>query len=178
TRHARSEGSRQVSRKPKSASAKATKTLKAPKTRTAQAKPEEVVGQTLERALDPLASALKRAALKRAEQTARAFDDRTAKASVPAKTDDSAMPVSPLAVPFPRMPPIAGVLMATGRAGFYKHDRDDLLVMSFPEGASCAGVFTRHGVGSAPVDWCKRHLEATKGEGVKALVVNANCANS
>jgi glutamate N-acetyltransferase/amino-acid N-acetyltransferase len=76
------------------------------------------------------------------------------------------------------MPPIAGVQMATGRAGFYKHDREDLLVMSFPEGASCAGVFTRHGVGSAPVDWCKRQLETTKGEGVHALVVNAGCANS
>ena len=90
----------------------------------------------------------------------------------------SAMPISPLAVVFPRMPPIKGVVMASGRAGFYKHERDDLLVMSFPDGASCAGVFTRHNVGSAPVDWCKRHLETTKGEGVKALVVNAGCANS
>jgi len=142
-------------------------------------KPVDVVGQTIERALDPLASALKRAGLKRADKAARAFDDRTAAASAAsAKADKSAMPVSPLAVPFPRMHPIRGVTMATGRAGFYKHDREDLLVMSFPEGASCAGVFTRHGVGSAPVDWCKRHLEATKGEGVKALVVNAGCANS
>ena len=141
-------------------------------------KPVEVVGQTIERALDPLASALKRAGLKRAEKAARAFDDRTAAPAGPAKVDKSAMPVSPLAVPFPRMHPIRGVTMATGRAGFYKYDREDLLVMSFPEGASCAGVFTRHGVGSAPVDWCKRHLEATKGEGVKALVVNAGCANS
>src|SRR6202012_4486392 len=41
-----------------------------------------------------------------------------------------------------------------------------------------AGVFPRHGVGSAPVDWCKRHLETTKGEGVRALVVTAGCANS
>jgi glutamate N-acetyltransferase/amino-acid N-acetyltransferase len=88
------------------------------------------------------------------------------------------MPVSPLAVPFPNMPPIAGVQLATGRAGFYKHDREDLLLMSFPDGASCAGVFTRHGVGSAPVDWCKKHLEMTKGEGVRALLVNAGCANS
>ena len=88
------------------------------------------------------------------------------------------MPVSPLAVPFPNMPPIAGVEIATGRAGFYKHERDDLLVMRFAEGATCAGVFTRHGVGSAPVDWCKRQLEASKGEGVRALVVNAGCANS
>jgi glutamate N-acetyltransferase/amino-acid N-acetyltransferase len=145
-------------------------------------KPVEVVGEVIERALDPLTSALKRAGLKRADKAARAFDDRTAAAPTPApatgKVDKSAMPVSPLAVPFPRMQPIRGLTMATGRAGFYKHERDDLLVFNFPEGASCAGVFTRHGVGSAPVDWCKRHLEVTKGEGVRALVVNAGCANS
>lgn len=148
----------------------------------AAAKPVEVVGQTLERALDPLASALKRAALKRAEKQAQAFETKASEAPAApapaAKVDKSAMPVSPLAVPFPRMKPIAGVQMAVGRAGFYKHERDDLLVMVFPEGASAAGVFTRHGVGSAPVDWCKRHLEATKGEGARALVVNAGCANS
>ncbi|WP_424443783.1 bifunctional glutamate N-acetyltransferase/amino-acid acetyltransferase ArgJ [Phenylobacterium hankyongense] len=143
----------------------------------AAAKPVEVMGQTLERAFDPLASALKRAALKRADRQARQFSEPAA-APAPAAPAKGAMPVSPLAVPFPLMPPIAGVQLATGRAGFYKYDREDLLVMSFPEGASCAGVFTRHGVGSAPVDWCKRHLEMTKGEGVRALVVNAGCANS
>ncbi|HEY9219735.1 MAG TPA: bifunctional glutamate N-acetyltransferase/amino-acid acetyltransferase ArgJ, partial [Phenylobacterium sp.] len=86
--------------------------------------------------------------------------------------------VSPLAVPFPTIAPVGGVELATGRAGFYKHDREDLLVMHFPEGASAAGVFTRHGVGSAPVDWCKKQLAATKGQDVRALVVNAGCANS
>jgi len=86
--------------------------------------------------------------------------------------------VSPLAVPFPAIPPIAGVEIATARAGFYKHAREDLLVMRFPEGTTCAGVFTRHGVGSAPVDWCQRQLAASKGEDLRALVVNAGCANS
>jgi glutamate N-acetyltransferase/amino-acid N-acetyltransferase len=86
--------------------------------------------------------------------------------------------ISPLAVPFPAIAPIGGVEMATGRAGFYKHERPDLLVMHFPEGASCAGVFTRHGVGSAPVDWCQAQLEASGGEGLRTLVVNAGCANS
>ncbi|HVI32775.1 MAG TPA: bifunctional glutamate N-acetyltransferase/amino-acid acetyltransferase ArgJ [Phenylobacterium sp.] len=137
----------------------------------------EVVGQTLERAFDPLRSALKSAALKRADRQASQFA-APPPPPPPAAPGKAAMPVSPLAVPFPKMPPIAGVQMATGRAGFYKHDREDLLVMHFPEGASCAGVFTRHGVGSAPVDWCKRQLEATKGEAVRALVVNAGCANS
>jgi glutamate N-acetyltransferase/amino-acid N-acetyltransferase len=145
------------------------------------AKPVEAMGHAVERALDPLASALKRAALKRADKLAHAFDRPTAETPAPAakgKAQHGAMPVSPLAVPFPAFGPIGGVQMATGRAGFYKHERDDVLVMSFPEGAACAGVFTRHGVGSAPVDWCKRHLETTKGEGVRALVVNAGCANS
>ena len=130
----------------------------------AAARPVEVVGQTLERAY-------KQARLLAVSVT-------SPPSSPPSSPTKGALPVSPLAVAFPAMPPIAGVRMATARAGFYKHDRDDLLVMTFPMGASAAGVFTRHGVGSAPVDWCKRHLEMTKGEGVRALVVNAGCANS
>jgi len=86
--------------------------------------------------------------------------------------------ISPLAVPFPAIPAIDGVELASGRAGFYKEARDDLLLVRFPDGASCGGVFTRHGVGSAPVDWCKRQLEAGGGEDVHALVINAGCANS
>jgi len=85
--------------------------------------------------------------------------------------------VSPLAVAFPEMPPVAGVDLAVGRAGFYSRERDDLLLMRFAKGATCAGVFTRHGVGSAPVDWCKQQLAAGHG-GVRALIVNAGCANS
>ena len=103
-------------------------------------KPVEAVGQALDRAFDPLTSALKRAALKRADKLAHAFDRDPAPAPATPKADKDAMPVSPLAVPFPRMGPIAGLTMGVGRAGFYKQDRDDLLVMSFPEGASCAGV--------------------------------------
>jgi glutamate N-acetyltransferase/amino-acid N-acetyltransferase len=68
--------------------------------------------------------------------------------------------------------------MAVGRAGFYKHERPDLVLFKFAEGTSCAGVFTRHRVGSAPVDWCKKQLEASGGDDVRALVVNAGCANS
>ena len=125
----------------------------------------ERVGQTLERALDPLNSAIKRAAQKL----------HPAEPVAPGKPG---LMVSPLAVPFPKIPPVPGVEIAVGRAGFYKHERPDLMIMRFAEGTTCAGVFTRHGVGSAPVDWCKRHLEASGGEDVRALVVNAGCANS
>lgn len=146
------------------------------------ARPVEVVGQTLERALDPLASMMKRAGLRNADRRSRPHD-APAEAAAPATAAAAApgkpgLQVSPLAVPFPAIPPIAGVQIGVGRAGFYKHERPDLLVMRFPDGANCAGVFTRHGVGSAPVDWCQKQLEATDGEDVQALVVNAGCANS
>ncbi|MCW5760731.1 MAG: bifunctional ornithine acetyltransferase/N-acetylglutamate synthase, partial [Phenylobacterium sp.] len=109
-----------MSRKPKPAAAPRRAAKAAPK-------PVEVVGQTLERAFDPLASAIKRAALRRADKLAHAFD--TPKAADAPKAAKAAMPVSPLAVPFPKVKPIRGVVMATGRAGFYKHEREDLLVM-------------------------------------------------
>ncbi len=88
------------------------------------------------------------------------------------------LPISPLAVPFPDMPQIAGVELGAAHAGLYPRERDDLVLMRFPAGTSCAGVFTRHKVGSAPVDWCRRQLRATAGRGVRAVVVNAGCANS
>lgn len=125
------------------------------------------VSSSIKKGLDPLATALKRVtpAPKAAE-------------SAPA-AGKPGLAVSPLAVPFPEIPAIGGVEIATARAGFYKHDRHDLTVFRFPEGASCAGVFTRHQVGSAPVDWCRRHLEAEHGgQDVRALVINAGCANA
>jgi glutamate N-acetyltransferase/amino-acid N-acetyltransferase len=124
------------------------------------------IEQALEKALDPLATALKRATA-------------PAPKAAPASPGKPGLQISPLAVPFPTIPPIGGVEIATARAGFYKHERDDLVVFSFARGTTCAGVFTRHKVGSAPVDWCKRHLDAEGGGGdVRALVVNAGCANA
>ncbi|WP_271069052.1 bifunctional glutamate N-acetyltransferase/amino-acid acetyltransferase ArgJ [Caulobacter sp. NIBR1757] len=133
----------------------------------AAAKPVEAVGHAVERAIEPI-----RAALKRSPKEAAPV------AAEPAAPGKPGLAVSPLAVPFPKIAPVAGVEIATARAGFYKHERDDLLIMTFAEGTSAAGVFTRHGVGSAPVDWCKRQLTTSKGEDVRALVVNAGCANS
>ena len=86
--------------------------------------------------------------------------------------------VSPLApARFPDLPPIAGLEAAIGRAGFYKHERPDLLLMRMPAGTRAAGVFTTNAVGSAPTDWCKQALAATRG-GARGLLVNAGCANS
>ena len=140
----------------------------------APAKPGELVGHTLERALDPLKSAWKNAAQKRADRQLR----EAAEGAPVAASGKPGLAVSPNAVPFPAIADVAGVELAVGRAGLYRHERNDLLLMRFSEGTTCAGVFTRHGVGSAPVDWCKRQLEATEGRNMRALVVNAGCANS
>ncbi|OYX72563.1 MAG: bifunctional ornithine acetyltransferase/N-acetylglutamate synthase, partial [Brevundimonas sp. 32-68-21] len=124
--------------------------------------------QAFEKALDPFATALKRAT--------RPAEPASAPAPAAGKPG---LAVSPLAVPFPTIPPIGGVEIATARAGFYKHERDDLVVFRFARGTSCAGVFTRHKIGSAPVDWCKKALGgADGGKDVRALVVNAGCANA
>jgi glutamate N-acetyltransferase/amino-acid N-acetyltransferase len=50
--------------------------------------------------------------------------------------------------------------------------------MRFEPGTTCAGVFTRHGVRAAPVDWCVDALKATGGEDIRAMVINAGCANA
>jgi glutamate N-acetyltransferase / amino-acid N-acetyltransferase len=125
------------------------------------------IEHAIEKALDPLATALKRAG-------------KSPSANIPTPAPGKpGLEISPLAVPFPAIPPIGGVEIGTARAGFYKHERDDLVVFSFARGTSCAGVFTRHKIGSAPVDWCRRHLDASDGgKDVRALVVNAGCANA
>ncbi|HYD87643.1 MAG TPA: bifunctional glutamate N-acetyltransferase/amino-acid acetyltransferase ArgJ [Vitreimonas sp.] len=91
------------------------------------------------------------------------------------KPDSNVSPLAPEA--FPQLPEIAGVEAAIGRAGFYKHERPDLLLIRCAPGTRAAGVFTTNAVGSAPTDWCKQALAATRGN-ARGLLVNAGCANS
>src|SRR5687768_7291973 len=88
---------------------------------------------------------------------------------------DKTSPLAPAR--FPDLPAIAGLEAAIGRAGFYKHERPDLLLMRMPAGTKAAGVFTTNAVGSAPTDWCKQALAAARGN-ARGLLVNAGCANS
>jgi glutamate N-acetyltransferase / amino-acid N-acetyltransferase len=129
----------------------------------------------LERALDPFTSAIKKAV-----QTGAGLAGLSHTVPEPVKpmTGKPGLVVSPLAVALPDMPPIGGVEISIAQAGFYKHARPDLLVMKFSEGTTAAGVFTRHTIGSAPVDWCKKQLQVNDGEDIRALVVNAGCANA
>src|ERR687892_22910 len=84
--------------------------------------------------------------------------------------------ISPLAPKcVPEMPPIAGVRLATAEAGIRYKGRTDVLYVSFDQGASVAGVFTKSRCPSAPVDWCRANLE---GSSARALVVNSGNANA
>ncbi|MAI90152.1 bifunctional glutamate N-acetyltransferase/amino-acid acetyltransferase ArgJ [Ponticaulis sp.] len=85
---------------------------------------------------------------------------------------------SPLAPErFPDLPNIAGVEALTFSLGMYGYTRDDLLVVRFPERASCGGVFTRSLTRSCDVDWCREALEGSGGV-ASALIVNAGNSNA
>ncbi len=73
------------------------------------------------------------------------------------------------------MPEIGGVRIATAEAGIKYAGRTDLLTMSFDEGTTVAGVFTRSKCPSAPVEWCRANLS---GGSARMLVVNSGNANA
>jgi glutamate N-acetyltransferase/amino-acid N-acetyltransferase len=84
--------------------------------------------------------------------------------------------VSPLAPKsFAKLPPLAGVRLATGAAGVRYKDRTDVLVAVLAPGTQVAGVFTKSKTSSAPVDWCKAQVKAGS---ARALVVNSGNANA
>lgn len=84
--------------------------------------------------------------------------------------------VSPLAPKhYPAMPEIDGVRISTAEAGIKYAGRTDLLAMTFAEGTTVAGVFTRSQCPSAPVEWCRQNLPAGS---ARMLVVNSGNANA
>src|SRR4029079_17997735 len=91
------------------------------------------------------------------------------------------VPVSPLAPKsFPKLPPIAGVKLATAAAGLKYFDRTDVPLVLLEPGTAVAGVFTKSKCPSAPVEWCRANLKHGKSSGAlaRALVVNSGNANA
>jgi glutamate N-acetyltransferase / amino-acid N-acetyltransferase len=82
--------------------------------------------------------------------------------------------VSPLAVPLPELPPLAGVRLGATAAGIRYQGRTDLVMMELAAGTTVAGVFTSSKCPGAPVDWCRASLRGGK---ARAVVVNAGNAN-
>lgn len=102
---------------------------------------------------------------------------RPVKGAATSKTKDKAShAISPLAPKsFVRLPPLAGVRLATGAAGVRYPDRTDVLLAIFAPETQVAGVFTKSKTASAPVEWCRE--KATHGV-ARALVVNSGNANA
>jgi glutamate N-acetyltransferase/amino-acid N-acetyltransferase len=91
-------------------------------------------------------------------------------------TPKAAHPVSPLAPKaFPKLPPLAGVRLATVAAGVRYQQRTDVLLALLAPGTQAAGVFTTSKTASAPVLWCRDKL---KGGEARVLVVNSGNANA
>ena len=82
---------------------------------------------------------------------------------------------SPLTVPFPEMPEIAGVTKRVAKARYKEWDRCDLTYIEFDAGTAVAGVTTRNICCSSEVELCRDNL---KHGSARALVVNAGNSNA
>ena len=83
--------------------------------------------------------------------------------------------VSPLALPFPEIPRIAGATPRIARAHYKDWDRCDLTYVEFADGTSVAGVFTRNVCCSSEVEMGREQVRLGR---ARALVVNAGNANA
>ncbi|MDF2495517.1 bifunctional glutamate N-acetyltransferase/amino-acid acetyltransferase ArgJ [Sphingomonas sp.] len=83
--------------------------------------------------------------------------------------------MSPLALPFPELAPIAGATPHVARARYKAWDRCDLTFVALDPGTTVAGVLTQSKCPSPEVEWCRKAL--VLGE-ARALVVNAGNSNA
>jgi len=72
--------------------------------------------------------------------------------------------------------PVPGVRLGIAMAGVRKANRRDLTLITVPEGAQVAGVFTTNRFCAAPVQLCRKHIAS--GVGTRALVINTGNANA
>ena len=82
---------------------------------------------------------------------------------------------SPLALPFPDMPPVEGVTLRVARARYKDWDRADLTYAELAEDTAVAGVFTKNVCCSTEVELGREQVKLGK---ARALVVNAGNSNA
>jgi glutamate N-acetyltransferase / amino-acid N-acetyltransferase len=87
----------------------------------------------------------------------------------------TATPISPLAIPFPKVPEIEGATPRIARARYKEWDRCDLTFVELTEGTAVAGVTTRNICCSSEVELCREHLKRGR---ARALIVNAGNSNA
>jgi len=83
--------------------------------------------------------------------------------------------ISPLASPFPALPPIAGVTPRVARAQYKTWDRADLTYIELAENTAVAGVFTRNICCSSEVELGRANVKQGR---ARALIVNAGNSNA
>jgi glutamate N-acetyltransferase/amino-acid N-acetyltransferase len=88
------------------------------------------------------------------------------------------MPVNLIAPTADALHAIAGLRIATTKAGIRKAGRRDLVLFALDEGTTVAGVFTRNRFCAAPVQVCQAHLGGSASRDVRALLVNTGNANA
>lgn len=82
---------------------------------------------------------------------------------------------SPLAQPFPAIPPVDGVTLRVARARYKQWDRCDLTYVELAPGTAVAGVFTRNVCCSTEVEMGREQVLLGS---ARALVVNAGNSNA
>lgn len=82
---------------------------------------------------------------------------------------------SPLARPFPDLPPVPGARATVARARYKEWDRCDLTFVQLDEATTVAGVLTNSKCPSPEVEWCRQALVLGQ---ARALVVNAGNSNA
>ena len=71
--------------------------------------------------------------------------------------------------------PVKGVKLGTAAAGIKYENREDLLLVSFCDGAHVSGVFTQNAFAAAPIAICRQHLDTGN---ARAFVINSGNANA
>ncbi len=82
---------------------------------------------------------------------------------------------SPLALPFPELPDMAGVTLRVATADYAGWNRADLTFAELAEGTSVAGVFTQSACASSEVEMGRSQV---KSGSARALIVNAGNSNA
>jgi len=85
------------------------------------------------------------------------------------------MTISPLALPFPDLAPIAGVRIGTASVPYKAWTRDCVTLVEFAPGTAVAGVTTNSKCPSPEVELCRANLPGGRARG---LIVNAGNSNA
>jgi glutamate N-acetyltransferase/amino-acid N-acetyltransferase len=103
---------------------------------------------------------------------------KTGKPPAPKASSHAVSPLAPRT--FAKLPPLAGVRLATAAAGVRYRQRTDVMLALLAPGTQAAGVFTRSRTASAPVLWCRDKLKGREASDREArvLVVNSGNANA